>query len=200
MRVSRRALLSLALLAMALSSAPGCGLFKPRSSEKPSTPSVPCSNLRVPSDAEGEILKQYARPGGSSCYSACIDTGFIFHPDPTDSAEALPLTPFVGWNRDVETSVEQRLERAADSVLVSFDSLYAATSHPRQDQEIRFCYYHLYFKAAGDTALVRYQGLADITYRQNLGDNKWRILDWADKRDGSGLSTWGTLRRTYRNF
>ncbi len=198
MRATRRALFPLALLALACLPASGCGLFKPRSSEKPSTSSVACSDLTVPSDADSEIVRQYAHPGGASCDAACIDTGFIFHPDPTDSAEALPLTPFVGWNRDVETSVEQKLERAADSVLVSFDSSYAATSKPSPNLEIRYWHYHLNFKAAGDTSVTRYQGLADITYRQNLGDNKWRVSDWADKRDGSGLPTWGILRRNNR--
>ncbi len=199
MRAPWRALFPLAILAVVLLPASGCSLFKPRSSEKPSTTSVACSDLTVPSDAEGEIVTQYARLGGVSCYAAAIDTGFIFHADPTDSAAALPPTLFVDWNHDVETSVDQNLARAGvDSVLVSFDSSYAATTKPSPNLEIRYWHYHLNFKAAGDTAVTRYQGLAGITYRQNLGDNKWRVLDWADKRDGSGLPTWGILRGSKR--
>ena len=185
-----------ALLLLVLGTAAGCGLFKPRSPEKPTAPPAACLDIISTSNIVTNIVKLYAKPGGGSCYATGLDPAFIFHPDPSDSAEALPATPFVNWTRDKETTDETNMAAAAESVTVSFDGEYTPPVIS-QDSETHYFNYHVLFNPVGPDTTTRYQGQADITFRRNTGDNKWRILDWADKRDGSGRPTWGSLRRTY---
>ncbi len=191
----RGALLVFALLALVALS--GCGLFKPRSAEKPVAPSTPCLDLTNTENVKDNILAQYGQPDGSSCYASGIDPAFAFHPDPTDSVEALAGTPFGTWNYDIETRGESNLSAHADSVAVAFDSEYA-NPVKSQDSETWYWNYHVLFNPQGPAGTTRYQGQADITFRRNPGDGKWRIVDWADHRDGSGLPTWGSLRLNYK--
>ncbi len=186
-----------AALALALLLASGCSLFKPRSAQKAEAPPAACLELSVTENIVLNTEAQYGRAGGSTCYASGIDTGFVFHADPADSIDALPAFPFVNWTRDVETSVETRLGADAESIAVVFDSTYAEPILS-QDTETHYYAYHVLFNPVGTAGTVRYQGQADITFRRGAGDNKWRIVDWADKRDVSGLPTWGSLRRTYR--
>ncbi len=174
----------------------GCGLFKPRSPEKPIAPAGPCLDITSTSNIIINIVTLYAKPGGGSCYATGLDPAFIFHADPTDSAEAYPALPWVNWTRDKETADETNMAAAAESVRVSFDGEYTPPIIS-QDSETHYFNYHVLFRATGSDTTLRYQGQADITFKRNTGDNKWRILDWADKRDGSGYPTWGTLRRPY---
>ena len=78
----RRDLLALAVLVTALLAAAGCSLFKPRSAQKPVTPSVACLDLVTTANIVTNIQAQYGKAGGSTCYAAGIDTGFVFHPIP----------------------------------------------------------------------------------------------------------------------
>ncbi len=193
-----RGLRALAALALALLLVSGCSLFKPRSAQKAAVPPTACLELVTTQNVVLNTEAQYGRAGGSTCYASGIDAAFTFHADPGDSVDALPEYPFVNWTRDVETSVETRLGADAESIAVVFDSTYA---NPiiSTDTETHYYAYHVLFNPVGSAGTVRYQGQADITFRRGAGDNKWRIVDWADKRDGSGLPTWGYLRRTYRS-
>lgn len=194
----RRGLHIPAALALALLLANGCSLFKPRNARTGETPTTGCLELVATSNIVLNTEAQYGRPGGSTCYASGIDTGFVFHPDPADSTDAVPATPWVGWTRDVETTAETRLGADAESVAVVFDREYQNPTLS-QDTETHYYAYHVLFNPVGPAPTVRYQGQADITYRRGAGDNKWRIVDWVDKRDGSGLPTWGILRRAYRS-
>jgi hypothetical protein len=187
-----------AALALALLLASGCSLFKPRSPQAGGTPTPACLELVATVNIVLNTEAHYGRAGGSTCYASGIDTGFVFHPDPADSSDAVPATPWVNWTRDVETTAETRLGADAESIAVVFDREYA---NPilSQDTETHYYAYHVLFNPVGPAATVRYQGQADITYQRGAGDNKWRIVAWVDKRDGSGMPTWGILRRAYRS-
>jgi hypothetical protein len=180
----------LALLAV------GCGLFKPRDPvEIPGGPSVCslCLDRTGANSVEANVQRTYGSDSCLTCYSDGLDESFAFHPDPTDSVQ-LP-GKFDNWNYDVESRVANGI--ASDTVFVTavFDSEYTSRSTPNQSTEIRGYAYHVVVRTTADS--VRYQGLADITYHQG-SDALWRITTWVDKRDGSGLPTWGQLRADYR--
>jgi hypothetical protein len=183
----------LALLAV------GCGLFKPRDPVKsPGGPSVCslCLDRTGVNRVETNVQQTYGSDSCLTCYTDGLDPSFAFHPDPTDSVQLSDPTKFINWNYDVESRVANGI--ASDTVFVTavFDSEYFSRSTPDQFTEIRRYAYHVIVRTRADS--VRYQGLADITYRQNPTDALCRITTWVDKRDGSGLPTWGLLRADYR--
>lgn len=148
-------------------------------------------------DVLTNIRVHYGR--GTDCYSAQVDTGFVFHADPQDYLlrDNPPApNPFDGWNRDVEVGVSQTLSTQADTVVVAFDSTYAApstTTNPTR--ETRYYNYHvLVIRAPVDT--TRYQGQAEMTFIQRATD--YTLEAFQDHRDGSGLPTWGSLRADLR--
>ena len=174
----------------------GCGLFKPRDPRPGGGPGSNCLFANTPDNVVTNIIDHYAAVDGITCYTAMLDTSFVFHPDATDSIEALPDTVFANWNRDVETRSVQNIASDATFHLAVFDSQYAATiTSPDQRTQTRFYAYHLVIHSSKPDTL--YQGRADITFFQG-GDAQWHITQWIDRRDSSGLRTWGYLRRVYR--
>lgn len=181
----------LALLAV------GCGLFKPRDPVRQgSTSSCSACLARSAADnVEANVQQTYGSDSCLTCYTDGLDASFAFHPDPTDSILSNP-NDFANWNYDVESRVASNI--ASDTVFVTavFDSEYAVRSiSPDQKTETRYYAYHVWVYTQSDS--VRHQGLADVTYQQG-SDALWRITTWVDNRDGSGLPTWGLLRRDYR--
>lgn len=143
------------------------------------------------------ITLHYGR--GTDCYAAQVDPAFQFLPDPQDylQRDNPPApNPFDGWNRDVEVGVSQTISTRADTVLVFFDSEYAArSSTTNPTRETRYYNYHvLVIQAPADT--VRYQGQAEMTFLQLTTD--YTLESFQDHRDGSGLPTWGSLRADQR--
>jgi hypothetical protein len=188
---------ALAVLLLALLTLASCGLFEPRNPKPGGGTIVPCVTPNSPEDVITNIVDHYASDAGITCYTSMLDASFVFHPDPGDSNEALPDTVYVGWNRDVETRVDQNLAVNATFHQAVFDSEYAARVVSADGHtQIRFYAYHLRIRAP-QSADTLYQGRADLTLFQG-SDTQWRITDWADKRDGSGLRSWGYLRRLYR--
>jgi len=176
----------------------GCGLFKPRD-PRTAVP-IPQERCRVrssPDSVVANITLHYGR--GTDCYGTQVDAAFQFFPDPQDSLQRdnpPAPNPFEGWNRDVEIGVSQTISTRADTVLVSFDSEYAArstTTNPTR--ETRYYNYHvLVILAPADT--TRYQGQAEMTFIQRTTD--YTLESFRDHRDGSGLPTWGSLRADQR--
>lgn len=148
------------------------------------------------------IAVHYGR--GTDCYAAQIDPGFQFIPDAQDYLQRdnpPNPNPFDGWNRDVEVGVSQTISTRADTVLVFFDSTYAATtttSNPTR--ETRYYHYHvLVILAPADTTqsdTTRYQGQAEMTFIQQTTD--FTLESFRDHRDGSAYPTWGSLRADQR--
>jgi len=176
-----------------------CGLFKTRSPLKPPPGGSACRSLA--GGPTGAVIPNtqdfYGRISGLTCYSSLLDTSFVFHPDPQDSSQVLPQTPYVGWNAVVEGDVNSKIANLQDFIEVRFPSEY---TNPiiSNDQETHFYDYQLRlsYKSAPDT--VRYSGRADITFHRGT-DGQWRITDWADHRGAVSDSTWGLLRADHRS-
>lgn len=175
----------------------GCGLFEPRD-PRPATDTGPrCRGLTAPDSLAINIEEQYGTLAGVTCFTSILDNSYLFHPDVQDSIDALPDSIYRNWNRTIESRVATNL--AADAVYCAavFDSQYAAPSvSPDLRTEVRFYAYHVLLRTRSAPDTTRYQGLADLTFHQESGF--WHLTSWVDKRDASGLSTWGALRRTYR--
>ena len=175
-----------------------CGLFETREPNKPQTPSQGCRPLTSSPTAAviPNVEDFYGRQAGVTCYTSLLDTAFIFHPDPQDSAQALPQTPYVGWDEVVEVDVNSRIASQQDFLEVDFQAEYApAVIAP--DQEIRFYPYQLRVSFVGSAPIVRYTGKADLTFKRG-SDGQWRITNWVDHRGMVSDSTWGLLRASER--
>jgi hypothetical protein len=104
--------------------------------------------------------------------------------------QALPQTPYVGWDEIVEADVNSRISSGQNVTEVDFQAEYdQAIVAP--DQETRFYPYQL---RRGSN---RYTGRAIITFRRGT-DGQWRITDWVDNRGTVSDSTWGLLRASER--
>jgi len=183
------------LLTAALAAVMGCGLFDLRD-PRPTDTTVPPARCRLrttPDSVLANIVVHYGTR--TSCYGEQLDTGFVFVPDPQDYIEEQnpgSPNPFDGWNRDTEIGVSERISTDADTVVVSFDSTYAAPStSTNPTRETRYYYYHLLL--VGNSAdTTRYQGQAEVTFIQRA--ITYTLERFVDHRDGSTLPTWGSLR------
>ena len=175
-----------------------CGLFETRKPTKPAPPTTGCRPLTSsPTMAVIPNVEDfYGRTGGITCYSSVLDTSFVFHPDPQDSAQALPQTPYVGWDELVEADVNSRIASQQDFMEVDFQFEYAPAIIAT-NQETRFYPYQVRLSFTGSPEIVRYAGKADLTFRRG-NDGQWRITDWVDHRSTVTDSTWGLLRATER--
>jgi len=176
----------------------GCGLFDTRNAAKPETPTEGCRPLTSgPTIAVIPNVEEfYGRSGAVTCYNSMVDSSFVFHPDPQDSSQALPQTPYVGWDETVEQDVNSRIASQQDFMKVDFQAEYAAAIIST-NQEIRFYPYELRLSLTSSPDTVRYTGRADLTFKRGT-DGQWRITDWVDHRGSVSDSTWGLLRATER--
>jgi len=181
----------------AFTSMAGCGLFRPRNPVSVG-PGVTCRTPNTPDEVVANIVERYAEVQGLTCYAEMLDSRFAFHPDPQDSIQSLPDSVYSNWNKDVETLVAGKLAANATFHVASFDSEYAnRVISGDQRKETRFYAYHLIVHASSVAPDTLFRGLADITFEQ--GSNaQWHMTNWTDKRDASGLKTWGYLRAVYR--
>lgn len=174
----------------------GCGLFRPRDPLPGGGPGSDCLTPNTPDNVVTNIVNHYGAVNGITCYTSMLDQAFAFHPDATDSIEALPDTVFANWNRDVESRAVSNIASDATFHLAVFDSQYAApVTSPDQRTQTRFYAYHLVIHSSKPDTL--YQGRADLTFFQG-SDAQWHIIEWIDRRDASGSRTWGYLRSIYR--
>ena len=174
----------------------GC-FFSPRDPRPGGGSGVVCLTPNTPEAVLSNVIAHYASVAGVTCYTQMLDATFTFHPDATDSLQALPGT-YSNWNRDVETRDAIGVASDANFHSASFDSEYAArVISSDQRTQIRFYAYHLVVHAS-QVPDTLFRGLADVTFFQG-GDAQWHITNWVDKRDGSGASTWGFLRAQYRS-
>ena len=194
------------LLAVLVLTGPlSCGLFETRDPVEPSGPSsFPCLTLSSPDNIVANILQAYGHPEGLGCYVSTLanyvsptDPGFLFHPDPTDSAEAAP-GQFDSWTKTIEERVAENIANAArqDSFRLTFKLPYELiTSQP--DLVIRRYTYEMRFNGSAVSDSL-FQGLAELSIRRVGGE--WQITDWVDRRDPGGTTTrtWGYLRGSYR--
>ena len=197
MRSARAVLWGVAIIWITLAIG-ACGLFETRKPTKPAPPTTGCRPLTSsPTMAVIPNVEDfYGRPGGVTCYSSLLDTSFVFHPDPQDSAQALPQTPYVGWDEVVEADVNSRIASQQDFMEVDFQFEYAPAIIAT-NQETRFYPYQVRLSFTGSPQIVRYAGKADLTFRRG-NDGQWRITDWVDHRSTVTDSTWGLLRATER--
>jgi len=174
----------------------GCGLFDTRAVKPGGGPGVPCATPNSPDDVVSNVVQNYANLAGLTCYTSMLDPIFLFHPDGSDSNDAPPGT-YLNWTRDVESRVSSNL--AADDTfgVAVLDSEYTSRVVVDTRTEIRFYNYHLVLRATRTQPDTLFRGLADITFHEGV-DQRWRITDWVDKRDGSGARTWGYVRGLYR--
>ena len=181
-----------------------CGLFEPRKPDRP--PPIPsgCRSLTggsvaIVANIEDDSIG-YGRLGGLNCYKSMLDTTFIFHADPQDSA-ADPA-PYVGWDETVESRDNTNIASDEEFIEVRFLAEYATPIFPDQNTEVRFRGYQIRIQSRtqlNSPDILRFSGLADLTFHRG-GDGQWRITDWVDHRSAND-STWGYLRRQYRvNF
>lgn len=189
-----------AALGAACVAAGACGLFETRDPLEPPPPVQGCRPLTggpIPAVIPN-IEDFYGRPSGLTCYNSVLDTAFIFHPDQQDSSQALPDTPYDGWDEVVEVNVNASIASLQDFMEVDFIQEYAtAVISPDQTAQVRFLEYQLRVSLQSAPDTVRYTGLADITFRRGA-DGQWKITDWVDRRGSVSDSTWGSFRREFR--
>ncbi len=177
----------------------GCGLFDPRDPELPGgggvawiPPTEPETLfVNVKNAMEGKVVGNFER-----CF---VDTGFAFHPDPSDSLDLLSTLQrdvYAGWDLDAELSVAQRIFDEASSIkltLATRDSPVFVSAEER-------IYYYKYelqvlYKVGG---AEMFRGLLDYHVRSVGG--LWYINVWLDKRDPDHpyptYKTWGYLKGT----
>jgi hypothetical protein len=169
-----------------------CGLFETRNPEQPPPPVQECRPLNGSTGALAlNIQDFYGKLEGLTCYSSMLDTTFIFHPDPQDSSQALPNTPFIAWSDSVEAAVNADIASLRAPVVVRLTDQGGAIISPDQNTETHFYDYLVFVSSA------RYTGSADLKFHRGA-DGQWRIVDWADHRGSVSDSTWGYLRSTHR--
>src|SRR2546428_14149069 len=101
------------------------------------------------------------------------DASFAFHPDITDSQQALPDTVYAHWTRDVESRDAAELAANVTFRVAGFDSEYASRFiSADQRTQIRFYAYHLIIHASKFAPDTLFGGRADITLYQG-GDAQW---------------------------
>jgi len=179
----------------------GCGMFSPRDPVSGGGPGAVCLTPTNALSVIQNVQANYGLEAGKTCYEQMLDPVFVFHPDAADSIDAIPANPnpYANWNRDVEVDSNSALALNATFRSVVFDHEYATASiSPDGRTQVRFYAYHLIVKASlvppPDTL---FQGLADITLVRGATE-QWSITTWVDHRDGSGLKSWGYVRRYIR--
>jgi len=176
-----------------------CGLFKTRSPVQPSPPAEGCHPLT--SGYLAAVLNVedfYGRLSGQTCYASTIDAAFAFHPDPQDSSQALPDTPYIAWDDSIETRVNTNIASVERFISIGFTREYASPLiSPDQTTQVRFYEYLLRLHVQGQVDTLRFTGLSDLTIHRGT-DGQWRLTQWVDHRGSVSDSTWGLLRRTYR--
>ena len=175
-----------------------CGLFETRTPEQPPPPPEGCRPLTSGTLAVVLNIEDfYGRLSGRTCYVSTLDTSFVFHPDPQDSSQFLPSTPFDAWDEVVEGQVNESIASVQKFIQVDFIDEYAnAIISTDQNTEQRFWNYELRLVVTAPDTL-RFTGKADLTlHRGNTGE--WRITSWVDHRGGVTDSTWGFLRGSSR--
>ncbi len=105
-----------------------CGLFETREPNKPPPPVSGCRALTGGPNAAviPNIEDFYGRVSAATCYNSTLDDSFAFHPDPLDSSQALPQTPFIGWDEVVEKGVNLNIANVVDFMEVQFQGEYAS--------------------------------------------------------------------------
>jgi hypothetical protein len=192
-------LLRTAVLA-ACTAVAACSLFETRDPVEPPPPAEGCRPLTGGANAAviPNVEDFYARVSGATCFNSTLDTSFIFHPDAIDSSDALPQTPFIDWNDDVEKDVAANIANVADFIEVDFQGEYASpVISPDQTTEVRFYDYQLRLSLISASDTVRFTGQADLTFHRGA-DGQWKITDWVDRRGGVADSTWGFLRSQFK--
>ena len=177
-----------------------CGLFEPRDPEGPPPPTPGgCRNLTGFTAVRLSIEDYYGRVANQTCYDALLDPAFAFHPDPQDSAQALPETPFLAWGDSVESRVNANVGSQRTYIEVDFvQEVSSPIISPDQTTEVHFWEYQLRFaKSSAPTDTLRYTGTGDLTVRRG-SDGQWRLKEWVDHRGGPSDSTWGLLRQSFR--
>jgi hypothetical protein len=188
-----------ALVAFSLA-AGACGLFEPRDPEGVPPPSGGgCRSLTGFTAVRLSIEDYYGRTANQTCYDALLDTAFAFHPDPLDSAQLLPQTPFLAWGDSVESRVNGNVASQRHFIEVDFiQERDPPVISPDQTVEVHFWEYQVrYANKAAPTDTVRFTGIGDLTVRRG-SDGQWRLKEWVDHRFGLTDSTWGLFRQAFR--
>ena len=175
----------------------GCGLFEPRTPERPggggtwippTTPEIVLENLT--NSMREKVIGNYG---------LSFTDDFLFHPDPSDSIELSATQPYVydNWNDSVEVKVAQVLFVEAGGLDLTFTkrdtTIYVDPDH---------CvfYYKYFLQVTSKTGGAEFfRGLVEYHLRREGGAN-WYVYVWIDKRDPDfpNLRTWGYLKGTRR--
>ena len=177
-----------------------CGLFEPRDPEGPPPPGGGgCRGLTGFTAVQLSIEDYYGRASNQTCYDALLDPAFAFHPDPLDSAQLLPQTPFLAWGDSVESRVNGNV--ASQRRFIEVDFLQKTSEpviSPDLTVEVHFWEYRVrYADNRAPTDTLRYTGIADLTVRRG-SDGQWRLKEWVDHRGGPSDSSWGLFRQAFR--
>lgn len=200
-RTPKWAFLLLVLIGVSLA-ASGCGLFDTRNPEPPLVGSawIPPTEpetlfVDLKNAMEGKVVVNFQR--------SFVDTGFVFHPDPSDSLDLLDLLRrdvFTGWNLDVELAVAQSIFDGASTTKLTLTSRDAPV-FVSTEERIYFFKYELQILYKVGNAET-FHGLVDFDVR-NVG-GLWYIKMWLDKRDPNfpypSYKTWGYLKGTNRQI
>ena len=180
----------------------GCGLFDPRDPEEPGgdgvqwiAPTAPETLfVDIKNSMEGKVILNFER-----CF---VDTGFAFHPDPSDSLDLLSSLSgrdvFLGWNLDAELAVAQRIFDESGTIKLTFTTRDTMVS-VSIDERIYFFKYELQVLGKVGGAEM-FRGFVDFDVRSVGG--LWYVSMWLDKRDPDypypTYRTWGYFKGTKR--
>lgn len=177
------------VLLVTVAASAGCSLFEPREAEDPGSanqvPWVPPTSLatalsNIERTIEAKSIINYERS---------LFDEFIFEPDAVDEV-IIGSTFFENWGREDEVAAIRQIIDTEASIALKW-TIRDSITVSAEESYYEDLGYELRFQSANlDTV---FSGNADLYFRDDNG--QWFVHRWVDKRDGSGNTTWGMLRR-----
>lgn len=165
----------------------GC-LFDTRDAEPPGGEGSTWVVPTVPSRVFTNLKSGLEELTGTN-YVRSLHDDFSFIPLPEDESQ-FPPGWFVGWNRDTEVQVVERMVAESNEISVRFISPQQITDQA-SFAEFRADYELIMDKPAlaePDT----FQGFAEFDMVN--GSKGWQLILWEDLERRSGFATWGRVR------
>lgn len=170
----------------------GCGLFDPRDPEDTGgvdqVPWIPPTSMALAL----QNMETTIEAKSITNYDRSLAQEFEIEPDFSDAQEAPDIVSrFAEWGREDEvTAMAEILSNDGDvSLLWTVRDSITSSSTEAYYEDLG---YRLVFQSG--TKETVFSGKVDLHFLEDNG--QWFVTRWVDKRDGSGNTTWGMLRRT----
>jgi hypothetical protein len=170
----------------------GCSLFDPRDPEDiggvDQVPWVPPTSMALAL----ENMERTLEAKSITNYDRSLADEFSIVADFGDSLEAPDIAVlFSDWGREQEVATTAEILSNGGDVSLQWTVRDSENINASITRYLDLGYRLTFQSESGDTA---FSGNADLYFLEDNG--QWFLTRWVDKRDGSGNSTWGMLRRT----